>query len=87
MYERKNFIDDLPHVDFVIFTEGNFEYLSIATSKQFFFLYDLLRFPHNLIGLHVLATIAAEEVLKCYSVLYILHFYRILYFPCILWLS
>ena len=33
MYERKNFIVDFPPVDFVIFTERNFEYLSIAINK------------------------------------------------------
>ena len=34
MKERRNFVDDFPPVDFVIFTERNFEYLSKATNTN-----------------------------------------------------
>ena len=33
MYDRRNFIVDFPPVDFVTFTEGNFENRSIAVSR------------------------------------------------------
>ena len=62
MYERRNFVDDFPPVDLVIFTDGNLEYLSTATSKYIFFLYSLRVDQRNLIELPDPAALAVGEV-------------------------
>ena len=49
MKVQKKLTEHFPLVDFVTFTDGSFENLSIATSKQICFRYGFLSAPHNLI--------------------------------------